>query len=657
MQDFSKGHKAQLELLNIPSPLYENLQKQLEATFFLAENGDLDIERMVAAPLTNLETLPSSDYGSMLVIPHVCSWDITSNPSTGMWQALNELPVSVLKAVCKGLSVLWQEKDVKVNDDDREGLMNRICDPRTWSRVILSRQGNSIQAALPAPPYFPQVPLQSATDSTEADLTGPFPFQYHLPSTGKIIDSSLAYLSPEASLANGRLPTLDLVPSYSCPDPLTRSVRYVALLGELAPPSCLIAVKDAHAAFVQRMHLVRQEILQRQEDDAANRETARNGEELMPTTDESSDPDKVWRVFTDSNDPMELAHPQAGLTSAQFALTDSMEDADIIYSYRSLYAPGEARDLFQRRLASSNSVLINQFPYEGAFVQKDHLGREILKQHGLPRPHWALETYDLDVQLTEFTGAAVLATERGEDPLWIVKPARGTQSKGHVITRSTSQILRLVDAGGESRVVQRYISNPVCVDGRKVDCRCVVMMTSGAPGNPALFMHNRVYFRIANKAHSIATPSNLMDVESVLTATHLVGDGDRTSSNPLKTLPADHKTISKLEQDYKDVGFHWQDNILPKIQTMIRDLFNGTTTAFPAMGESKQSRALYGVDVMFEVSGGFVEPKLLEVTFCPANNSICDAYEKDEDLFRSYNNDVFSCLFLGNVSNNITKLQ
>jgi hypothetical protein len=666
MQDFAQAHKAQLELLNIPSPLYEHLQKQLEATFACTDNGDLDIDRMVAGPLANLKAMPKSDYGNMLVIPHVCTWDIAMNPSSGMWQALHELPVGVLKAIYEGLLVLWGEKEIKIDDDDdhddHEGLMDRICDPRTWSRVILyrHRHGNSVRAALPAPPYFPQVPLQSAADSTEADLTGPFPFEYHLPSTETVIASSLAYLSPEASLANGRLPTLDLVPSYSCPDPLTRSVRYVALLGELAPPSCLAAVKTAHAAFVQRMHLVRQEILQSQEDGAANLETARNSEGPT-TTDESSNTDKVWRVFTDANDPMELGHPQAGLTSSKFALTDSIEDADIIYSFRSLYAPSELRELLQHRLAGSNPVLINQFPYEGAFVQKDHLGREILKQHGLPRPRWSIETYDLDVQLTEFIGAAILATERGEDPVWIVKPAGGTQSKGHVVTRSTAQILRLVEAGGESRVVQRYISNPVCVDGRKVDCRCIVMMTSGEPGNPTLFMHNRVFFRIANKAHSITKPSNLMDVESVLTATHLINDGDRTSSNVLETLPTDHKTIAKLELDYGTVGFNWQDNILPKIKTMIRELFNNMTAAFPAMGESKQSRALYGVDVMFEVeSGGVsggVEVKLTEVTFCPSNNSVCDAYEKDEDLFRSYNNDVFSCLFLGSVSNNITKIE
>jgi hypothetical protein len=346
---------------------------------------------------------------------------------------------------------------------------------------------------------------------------------------------------------------------------------------------------------------------------------------------------------------MELAHPVAGLVSSNFTMTDSMEDADIIYSYKSLYTPGPTQDLLQGR-AATKPVLINQFPYEGAFVQKDHLARELLTQHGLPRNSWAIETYDLDCQLTEFIGAAVLAEERGEDPVWIVKPAGGTQSQGHVVTRSTAHILRLLDTQSGSRVVQRYIENPVCVDGRKVDCRCIVMMTSASPGKPDLFMHNRVYFRIANKEHSIATASSLIDAESVLTATHLIGDKNRTSSDPLQTLPADHETIAKLEETYKDIGFDWQGKILPKIHTTIRELFGGMTAAFPAMGESRNSRALYGVDVMLEIDSGGVEVKLTEVTFCPANNAVCAAYEKDEELYRNYNSDIFNCMFRGVVS-------
>jgi hypothetical protein len=302
--------------------------------------------------------------------------------------------------------------------------------------------------------------------------------------------------------------------------------------------------------------------------------------------------------------------------------------------------------------------LINQFPFEGALVQKDHLGREILRQHGLPRPSWAIETYDLDVQLAEFIGAAILAQERGESLLWIVKPAHGTRSKGHVVTSSVAQILRLVDAGGESRVVQRYIANPVCVDGRKTDCRCVVMMTSAAPGHPTLYMHKTLYFRIANKVHTVSTPIDLMDQEAVLTATHLFEEEQRTSADALRTLPMDRKTIAKLEASYGEVGFDWEAKVLPDIQQMIRELFSGMTEAFPAMGESKNSRALYGLDIMFEIrDDGSIEPKLTEVSFCPANTTLCNDYEIDEGLRKSFCTDVFNCLFRGEVSERIDKIQ
>ena len=103
---------------------------------------------------------------------------------------------------------------------------------------------------------------------------------------------------------------------------------------------------------------------------------------------------------------------------------------------------------------------------------------------------------------------------------------------------------------------------------------------------------------------------------------------------------------------------------------MIRELFNGMTKAYPKMIEAKCSRAVYGVDVMFQidnddddvdvVSGDhniLITPKLTEVTFCPANNAICDAYVRDDELYRTYNKDIFECLFVGIVSNNITRLQ
>jgi hypothetical protein len=169
-------------------------------------------------------------------------------------------------------------------------------------------------------------------------------------------------------------------------------------------------------------------------------------------------------------------------------------------------------------------------------------------------------------------------------------------------------------------------------------------------------MHNRMFFRIAGKKHSVSAASDLIDDESILTAMHLV-DAEKEDKPSRELLPVDVKTISKLEESYFDVGFQWSDAILPKVHTMVRELFNGMTRAYPAMGKSTRSRALYGVDVMFEITADGVEPKLTEVTFCPANNAMSDAYERDEDLYRHYSTDVFKCLFLGKVAESITKLQ
>jgi hypothetical protein len=145
------------------------------------------------------------------------------------------------------------------------------------------------------------------------------------------------------------------------------------------------------------------------------------------------------------------------------------------------------------------------------------------------------------------------------------------------------------------------------------------MMVSATKGNPTLFMHKRVYFRIANKEHSISSPGGLFDNETILTATHLLDESRRTTTETLKTLPVDFKTIAKLEEDYPG-QFDWKNEILPKIHTLVRELFGSMTAAYPAMEKSSSSRAIYGIDIMFEIEDdSSIEPKLTEVTFCPSS--------------------------------------
>lgn len=667
-------------------------------------------------PFSSVDEL---QYGAMMVLPHVLSWDML-RPS-GLIDALQRLRDTnsgTLQMLWQGLQTLCMTpcarppSSTQTQPNGRSGsssslddLVNAVADhPALWSRVILYRSSSSngnavLRAALPAPPYLPfslnESEGDSGNDGVEADCTGPFPFVYHHTKLNIAIDVSLLYVSPEylasaearssSSITstkivddnwNDCLPTLDLVPFYQFPDATNRKVRYAALLLETNSVSIdtTIAVKEIYMNFVHRMHLVRQAKLPFPLEHSmnGNNDTAR-----------SCNDGKVFRVYTDANDPMGLKHPIAGLeaNSPHFAMVESWEQADIVYSFHSVFAPGSP--LFEYLKHCDREVLINQFPFEGAFVQKDHLARELLKQHGLPRPFWSLETYDLDVHWAEFVGAVVTETDHqrttevnltGRPSLWIVKPSTGTQSKGHVVTSSLAQIVRLLDCTGGGYVAQRYIESPVCMNGRKVDCRCLVLMTSaGDPDQsklPTLYMHETVYFRIAHKEHVISTANDLADHESVPTASHLLTSAARTTNDAIRKLPFAKDTIEALEAQYAG-SFDWKEDILPNIQTMIRELFNGMSRAFPAMGKSKVSRALYGIDVMFEIDDDAndenidngiderrlrITPKLTEVTFCPANNALCDAYVRDEDLERSYNKDIFECLFLNKVSNSLQRL-
>ena len=448
MEDFAANHKAQLDFLRIPEVFFPSIKEQLERAHVEGDGGLMKQEAILVGGKANIKEIKTSDIGAMLAIPYLCTWDMSDQK--GLWDALSELSVPILQEVHSGLKNLWMEP-LCAAIEDKETLLNQICDPRIWSRVILYKKDDQIHGAMPAPPFLLQVELVSETDDTEADLSGPFPFQYHLPS-GAVVECALAYVNSNRIFEKDQVPTIDFVPPYSVANAQTRCIRYAALLGEDAPSFAIERAKEIHANFVHQMHLVRQQKLEVEELKSAQ-------EVAVVEVDLACESGKVWRVYTDSSDPMELAHSEAGLSKENFVVVDDPNEADIIFSYKSLFAPGPLREVWQNR----KDTLINQFPYEGAFVQKDHLGREILKQHGLPRPSWAVETFDLDVQLGEFVGAALLETDRsgGVPPLWIIKPANGTRSQGHVVTRSPGQVLRLVDSGGGSRVAQQYIVSVV----------------------------------------------------------------------------------------------------------------------------------------------------------------------------------------------------
>ena len=429
------------------------------------------------AAKSNLRKIESSEYGAILCIPYICTWDMMDH--RGLWDALSQLSLPTLQELYVGLKTSWNELSCETFLE-KDMLLNQICDPRVWSRIIMYRKAGRVRGAFPAPPFLLQLDVKSASDDTEADLSGPFPFEYYTES-GIVVDCALVYVNPNRMFVEGEMPTIDLVPFYSVASGDMRCIRYAALLGEYAPPFAIERVKEVHATFVRRMHLIRQKVKDK-------KETPEN-QHRDASISFMSESRKVWKVYTDSNDPLGLGHPQAGLSKDAFILVDNPGDADIIYSYKTLFRDGPLRDAWESRA----NVLINQFPYEGAFLQKDHLAQEILKQYGLPRPCWAIETYDLDVQLGEFVGAGLLEANRSDQalPLWIVKPAIGTQSQGHVVTRSLGHVIRLVDSGGGSRVAQRYIVRPEFYLMHVFSCYSLIAQLSVDIGEPCVLSRSK----------------------------------------------------------------------------------------------------------------------------------------------------------------------
>jgi hypothetical protein len=557
---FIRDHRSQFDQLQIPEQLLLDLHKQLLVTYSSSDNDTFDLELSMLSVQDQLNSKHewvnhiSEYYGSLIVLPHAVSWGMKCG--RGIIESLQNTDENALLLIWKGLQRLYATvsdlvilSDASLNMNQETNLVDAIADhPLLWSRVVLYRSvDGTVHGALPSPPFLPQIGLAFNDTASglvmgniDADCTGPFPFRYLHPTLNRIIDLSLLYVSPagvikmqEASMQGKSFqPTIDLVPYYQYPnDCRSRVVRYAALLhATRVLHLCRVKsyVREIYATFVHQMHLVQQHAVESRRQDQFLLKTVN----LDIPTEHAPDIPIIYKVFTDSHDPMLLKHAVAGLeaNSTHFQIVHDIETADIIFSYQSVFSP---KHPFYAHLQDNLNIMINQFPYEGALVQKDHLAREVLKQHGLPRPCWALETYDLDVHFSEMVGSVLFAIDEirsGSDsssslqlPLWIIKPALGTQSQGHVVTSSLAHILHLNDAFGGRRVAQRYIEHPLCIDCRKVDCRVIVLMTSAGKLDengervqlPILFMHKICYFRVANKPHVISGPSNRLDCEVV----------------------------------------------------------------------------------------------------------------------------------------------
>lgn len=523
MDEFKALHSQQLESMGFPDELYDSLFTQLEETFGGDRTmNDSSIKNVQKARETIDSSLDDSKGGKKIEVimnPHIVSFDIHKNPSDGLLNALmarfdknntdgseenDRLLLDLYYALCEADDLEHKTSIEFTNNDEDSGVFGEnsvvyytrkqvielICN-NAYLRLVLYRDVNQkIMAALPYPPYPKFI---YSTENEEGTIIGPFPFAYMRNisvSSSEITCTfcSLSFLSPTSSVDRKTKYNLELVPDWSCPDPNLKMLYMGYLLpslvndiGEISyglGKKAIEYCKESYAQFVHTLHLKRQKKLENDyiiyEGQLSKEENMTENIDTTVMKESSTQNSVVLLVYTEENDFMSLTHKEAGLTDKRFRITHDKQkissgEVDIVFSHGSIFSPSSG--LLPSTSCVDKNKMINQFPYEGAFVQKDHMAREIQNQHGLPRPTWAIESYDLDVQQREFIGAALFKLEDNNTesktetmkPLWILKPNKGTQSQGHIVTRNLAQIRKVLDSGsGVSYVAQKYIVSWFC---------------------------------------------------------------------------------------------------------------------------------------------------------------------------------------------------
>ena len=104
--------------------------------------------------------------------------------------------------------------------------------------------------------------------------------------------------------------------------------------------------------------------------------------------------------------------------------------------------------------------------------------------------------------------AVVLAMNKSRGQPWIVKPAGSSQGRGILIITSITQLP--TDGAGQMQddnwVVEKYINNPLLLNGKKFDLRLYVCVTSFHPLR--IYLHQEGLVRFATESYNNTTFTN-----------------------------------------------------------------------------------------------------------------------------------------------------
>jgi len=191
-------------------------------------------------------------------------------------------------------------------------------------------------------------------------------------------------------------------------------------------------------------------------------------------------------------------------------------------------------------------------------------------------------------------------------PKWIIKPSGGSRGEGIEIVDT----LLNVDLD-DSLIAQKYILNPMLIDGRKFDLRFYVALTSVDPlrvyvyDNGIVRIASDVYANnpITQKSAHLTNFSINKSSENFIPTNDMCDDGkgNKWSFAPLWPYLEAQGIDAKLLRN--------------RIEDAFTALFIASRDLFIHQVNHRQSFELFGIDVMLDTNGNFF---ILEVNVSPA---------------------------------------
>jgi len=219
---------------------------------------------------------------------------------------------------------------------------------------------------------------------------------------------------------------------------------------------------------------------------------------------------------------------------------------------------------------------------------------------------------------------------------FIIKPDDGAQGDGIFLAQNFRDIeIKMSHNFNRNLIVQKYISKPMTIEGKKFDLRIYILITKLDP-ILELYICDEGLVRICSSDYKEPTKGNLKDIYSHLTnyslnkhskdfdhAENLDQGSKRTLSSFLNTLKAEGINVNRFNRQLNTLAYNTARVIKPF-------MIHNCNKMFPECATGRSFQIL-GIDVMIEeATKGDLKLHLLEIN---ANPSISiDDVVMPEDL-------------------------